>query len=205
MSCSPFDLRDYLLEELAAGERRQVEKHVSTCAGCRDELQRLQLTHAALRSLPDEEIPRGIAFVSDKVFEPAPWRRAWQTFWGSWPRLVFASAAMLSAALVFTSVHRPAAPAVVSVPAATVDTARLEADFNRRLDDAVRQAVAQSEARQEQKTAALIASVRKQDEFDRNAMRMQVEQSFDVLQKRYNSVIISANNALSAAMQGESK
>ena len=46
MSCSPFDLRDYLLEELAAGDRREVEKHVRACAGCREELDRLRLTQA---------------------------------------------------------------------------------------------------------------------------------------------------------------
>ena len=31
MSCSPFDLKDYFLEELADPERRQVEAHVKNC------------------------------------------------------------------------------------------------------------------------------------------------------------------------------
>ena len=76
MSCSPFDLRDYLLGELAAPERSQVENHVGSCHDCREELARLQFTQAALRALPEEEIPQRIAFVSDKVFAPSPWRRA---------------------------------------------------------------------------------------------------------------------------------
>ena len=75
MSCSPFDLRDYFLKELADPQRRQVEAHVKTCPPCREELERLQLTEAALFSLRDEEIPQRIAFVSDKIFEPSPWRR----------------------------------------------------------------------------------------------------------------------------------
>src|SRR5215472_8380288 len=151
MRCSPFDLRDYLLEELATNDRRQVEKHVALCSSCREELQRLDLTQAALRSLPDEELPRGIAFVSDKVFEPSPWRRAWQAFWGSSARLGFASAAMLSAALVVTALNRAVPAPPVSTPVPQIDTARLEAEFDRRLHIAVQKGVAESEARQTQK------------------------------------------------------
>jgi len=86
MSCSPFDLRDYALDELDAAQRRQVESHVAACAVCREELDRLRMTRLALARLPDEEIPRRIAFVSDKVFEPA-WYARW---WAALPRLAFA-------------------------------------------------------------------------------------------------------------------
>ena len=92
MSCSPFDLRDYCLEELNADQKRQVESHVAGCSACREELERLRLTRQALARLPEEEIPRRIAFVSDKVFEPA-WYARW---WAGLPRLAFA-AAMLAA------------------------------------------------------------------------------------------------------------
>ena len=44
MSCSPFDLRDYFLQELASPQQRQVEAHVKTCAPCREELDRLRIT-----------------------------------------------------------------------------------------------------------------------------------------------------------------
>jgi len=44
MSCSPFDLKDYFLKELADPQRRQVEAHVKSCEPCREELDRLQLT-----------------------------------------------------------------------------------------------------------------------------------------------------------------
>ena len=107
MSCSPFDLRDYAFDELTEKERREVELHVRTCDGCREELQRLHLTQSALLALRDEEIPQRIAFVSDKVFEPSPLRRWMQSVWRSGPRLGFASAAMLSAALLLSAWLRP--------------------------------------------------------------------------------------------------
>src|SRR5215469_10183983 len=104
MSCSPFDLRDYFLKELPGPEGKQVEVHIKTCAACREELERLRMTEAALGSLRDEEMPQRLAFVSDKIFEPSPVRRAWAAFWDSSARLGFASAAMLSAALVVYTV-----------------------------------------------------------------------------------------------------
>ena len=48
MSCSPFDLRDYFLQELTDPQQRQVEAHVKTCQPCREELDRLSVTQAAL-------------------------------------------------------------------------------------------------------------------------------------------------------------
>jgi anti-sigma factor RsiW len=154
MSCSPFDLRDYLLQELAGPQqRRQVEAHVKTCAPCREELDRLRITEAALLSLADEEIPQRIAFVSDKIFEPSPWRRWLAAFWNSGARLGFVSAAMLSASLVLfalkqapapaLSVMRPSIPAAVTVThaAAVPEAVVPEAEIQRRIQTAVEQAV----------------------------------------------------------------
>jgi hypothetical protein len=114
MSCSPFDIRDYHFQELTDPQRLQVESHVKTCRPCREELAQLQLTESALFTLREEEIPQRIAFVSDPVFEPSPFRRFFSDLWGSTARLGFASAAMLSTALVVFSLTRPA-PATVQV------------------------------------------------------------------------------------------
>src|SRR5215471_8554932 len=103
MSCSPFDLREYFLKELADPERKQVEQHVRGCHTCREELDRLQITESALFSLREEEIPQRIAFVSDKIFEPSPLKRWLTAFWGSSARLGFAAAAMLSVAITFST------------------------------------------------------------------------------------------------------
>lgn len=114
MSCSPFDLKDYFFGELKSAERDAVEAHAATCEVCREELNALQSTRAALLSIPDEEPPRRIAFVSDKVFEP----RWWQVLWNSGPKLGFASAAMLSAAILFHGFTARPSPAVIEAEVA---------------------------------------------------------------------------------------
>ncbi len=178
MSCSPFDLRDYFFGELPEKDRRQVEAHSKTCVACREELQRLESTQAVLLTVKDEEIPQRIGFVSDRVYEPSVLRRWWRAFWGSAPRLGFASAAMLSAAIVVSAMHRPAPP-----PAApTVDVAglqrKLQSDFSRQLNEAVTKAVADSDARHAQQTAELLAAATKrfntQLESDREVFAQRV-------------------------------
>ena len=166
MSCSPFDLKDYFLKELPTPQALQVEEHIKTCAGCREELDRLRLTETALFSLRDEEIPQRIAFVSDKIFEPSPVRRWFSAFWGSAGRLGFASAAMLSAALVFSSVNKPApAPGnkdrVVIQP--TVATGPTEAEIQGRIDAAVGKAVDRA-VTQSAETRKVISDLRRENE-----------------------------------------
>jgi len=144
MRCSPFDLRDYYLKELTDLQQRQVESHVKDCSACREELERLRLTQAALFSLRDEEIPQRIAFVSDPVFEPSGPRRWWTALWGSPGRLGFASAAMLSAALLISAFTWSAGRG----PASVVSSAEV--------DRRIQQAVYASEARQTAKTTQLV-------------------------------------------------
>jgi anti-sigma factor RsiW len=150
MSCSPFDLRDYFLKELPGPEGKQVEVHIKTCPACREELERLRATEAALVSLRDEELPQRLAFVSDKIFEPSPVRRAWAAFWGSGARLGFAAAAMLSAALVAYTVGglRKGGGGEIAL------TPQIQAVVDR--------AVAASEARMEQRIAAVQEENRKE-------------------------------------------
>ena len=95
MSETPHDLRDYLFDELNAAERAEVEAHLSASPDAREELDRLRVTQQALLSVPDEEIPRRIGFVSDKVFEPSRARRLWQGFWAAAPQAAFGMAAVL--------------------------------------------------------------------------------------------------------------
>lgn len=153
MSCSPFDIRDYYLKELTDPQQRQVEAHVKDCPACREQLQQLRLTQAALFSLRDEEIPQRIAFVSDPVFEPSHARRWWTAFWGSGARLGFASAAMLSAALLFSTLTRT--PPVAGLSATEID---------RR----IQQAVYLSEARQTAKTTQLVHDLAQRADSEHN-------------------------------------
>lgn len=160
MSCSPFDLKDYFLRELTDPQQLQVEAHVKTCQPCREELERLNLTQSALYSLRDEEIPQRIAFVSDKIFEPSPWRRWLAGFWGSAARLGFASAAMLSAAIVVYALRPPATVLVESKPPQqVVQPVVSDADIQARVNAAVERATADLDERQAERNRQLVADL----------------------------------------------
>jgi len=128
MSCPQQNLKDYLLGELAGPDREKVESHLQACPLCRTELERLRLAISTVKSLPEEEIPYRIAFVSDKIFEPGFWRR----LWNSGPRLGFASAALLAAAIVIHGwLARPAGPSAGELAAME---ARIQQEVARRLE-----------------------------------------------------------------------
>ncbi|MEK7404903.1 MAG: zf-HC2 domain-containing protein [Acidobacteriota bacterium] len=173
MSCAPFDLKDYFLGELGEPEAQQVRTHLGACLACREELERLRLTQAALLTLRDEEVPRRIAFVSDKVFE----RRWWQWLWQSGPRLGFASAAVLSLAILAHALLAPSPP--VTQP---VDTAALE----QRIESAIAKAVAETEARQAAQIQKAVSAAREEMEFQRKADLLAVEENLEVFKKRMN-------------------
>jgi len=134
MNCESFDWKGYALGELAANERREAEAHAATCEGCRGELAHVRLTVDTLSALREEEVPRRIAFVSDKVFEP----RWWDTFL----RPTFAAACVLAAAIVMHGyMTRPAAMDAAAIQArinqavvrAVADVERHNADLDRKL------------------------------------------------------------------------
>lgn len=192
MSCSPFDLRDYFFGELAEPERRQLELHVRNCSGCHEDLDRLRITHSTMLALRDEEVPQRIGFVSDKVFEPSLVRRLWLAFWGSSGRLGFASAALLSVALVVFSFYRPAGAAPPSA-AAQVDTAKIEAQVTDRVGAAVEKAVAESEARQARKMAEVLAATERRFQERRKADMDNVADELSYLKKQYGVMVLASN------------
>jgi anti-sigma factor RsiW len=175
MSCSPFDLKDYFLKELPSPQRLQVEAHVKTCLTCREELERLHLTEAALFSLRDEEIPQRIAFVSDQIFEPSPLRRWVSGFWGSTARLGFASALVLSASIFYFAATRPApAPDRTAAPtmaAVTPSSQEVPQQIQQQIQQAVSKAVAEVEARQTEKNKELVSYFERQSEETLKSVR----------------------------------
>jgi hypothetical protein len=188
MSCSKFDVKGYFLEELSEEERGEIQAHLSRCEGCREELEQLRLTGAALMTVRDEEIPQRIAFVSDRVFEPNWWQRWWQ----SAPRLGFASAAILSLAIFFHAATRPAAEAP-GLDTAAVEQ-MVEREVARRLDAAVAQAVNAAEKRSETQTSEMLRAAEDRFEIQRRADMLAVQESFDYLRKQVNvSFLASAN------------
>ena len=205
MSCSPIDLKDYVLKELAEAERRKLEAHLKSCPGCREEVDRLRLTEAALFSLREEEIPQRIAFVSDPVFEPSPWRRWWSGLWGSSARLGFVSAAMVSAAILFSAVTRPAparlmpAPAPVQTIAATAAPPAIsDAEIERRIQAAVDKAVTAGQEKQMAQVRQLVAELQ-QTRMDLKVAAVQL----DYDQRRADNIRRMGYDSPRAAVGGQ--
>ena len=68
------DWKAYVLGEMDAPAQRAAEAHASSCEACQEEVASLRITLDAMATLREEEMPRRIAFVSDKVFEPKWWQ-----------------------------------------------------------------------------------------------------------------------------------
>ena len=135
MSCSNYDWKAYALGEIDAGARIQMEAHAATCISCREELAGLRLTLDAMSTLREEEIPKRIAFVSDKVFEPR-WYRMFL-------RPSFAAAGVLAAAILVHAFARP-----------SLDQQALQTQ----IETAVNKAVADTEDRHTQQLREVLAN-----------------------------------------------
>ena len=124
MSCiSPDakpDWKAYLLGELNPEVSRQAEAHLAACSNCHEEVATLRLTLDTLSTLREEEVPRRIAFVSDKVFEPRWWQRVFSP--------TFAAGALVAGAIL---VHGSLKPGQAQVDAAvTKAVSQVEARHN---------------------------------------------------------------------------
>ena len=158
MSCKLQDNRPdwkaYALGELEAGARREAEVHAAACGACQEELAALRVTLDALATLREEEIPRRIAFVSDKVFEP----RWWQ---GLWRAPSFAAAALIAAAILVHAFVRPPASSGMDAQMQARVTAAIQQQMNAEVD---RRVAAQSSASVEQAVTNAVAETEKRDD-----------------------------------------
>jgi hypothetical protein len=197
-TCERLDeVRDFAFDEVPASARASVKKHIAGCDECAAELDRLQLTTAALRILPDREVPQRIAFVSDKVFEPSAMSRWFGGLWNSAARLGFASAAMLAVALIVSAYHHPApgpAPAVGAATATQVvaaNAAMQSPDVSQQVNEAVARAVAQVRAEDSAMSAQITrAALEEQDrkhEQEHRALQVAMEENMTLLQKRFDT------------------
>jgi anti-sigma factor RsiW len=189
MSCSAVDLKAYVVGELAQREKAAVEDHVLACHSCHDELDRLNFTRSALASLEDEEMPRRIAFVSDRVFEP----RWWQTMWRSGPAMGFASAALLAAAILAHGFARPVAPATgASADAAQIER-RVEAQISARMNAALTKAVNDAQAKQAAEFANVLNATTTRFELQRQSDLATVQQAAEYYEKQMGRFVMASN------------
>jgi hypothetical protein len=185
-NCSADALKEYYFGEVDRAVRDATEAHLSECGGCRAELERLRTTRASLAALREEELPRRIAFVSDKVFEPSWWQRIWT--WG--PQLGFVQAAALIAiSLGGYAWLRPASGPMINTAAME---ARIAAEVERRLDAAVTRAVNEVESRQGARIVEAVAAAEKRMEFERRAEQAMVEKNFEYMQKQLNRMYLAS-------------
>jgi anti-sigma factor RsiW len=196
MTCS-FDLKEYALGECPRDVAGRLEAHLAQCGACREELARLQLTQATLMALREEEIPRRIAFVSDRVFEPRWYRR----IWNSGPQLGFVAASLLAAAILvhaFTGIATPPPPREVAAQNSQAVEEQVRREVSARLDSAVESAVAKavaaSEERQQRKTVELLRAAEQRFELDRRATLEAVAEQTRILQKQVNNMYVVAQN-----------
>jgi anti-sigma factor RsiW len=198
MNCADVDLKGYFVEELPAGERRVVEEHLLGCDSCQAEMERLRTTHAALLALREEEVPRRIAFVSDKVMEPT-W---WQRFWHSGPRLGFAAAAMLSLAIVVHGVSRPVQAPAASQTALDQRVKAMEAAFDQRLQKEVEMRVAAAvdarlsarETEYQNRLASTVADAERRVREQNRQELLAVRDAYEILRKQNNiNYTVAAN------------
>jgi anti-sigma factor RsiW len=176
-------LKDYVFGELDAAGRRAVEAACAADPALREELARLQVTQSALFSLREEELPRRIAFVSDKVFEP----KWWQIWLNSGPRLGFASAALLAGAIVF---HGAVQPKPVAAPV-SMD----QAAFERRISEEVTRALPVVLEKAEQRHRTQLASAIKEAEGKYERLRredqMNMEASYSLFREKQAAMMVS--------------
>ena len=178
------DWKSYALGELDAGARREAELHATACSSCQDELAGLRVTLDALSTLREEEVPRRIAFVSDKVFAPK--------WWQSLLRPSFAAGAVVAVAILVHAFVRPPLPvntvdtnviearvtaAVNQQMTAEVDR-RVAAEVSTTVQQAVTKAVADTQARDDQRTVQLLAAAERRYAESAEILNKQVSQIY---------------------------
>jgi len=189
MNCSPDLIRDYFFGELAAPQRAAADQHLANgCPACREELDSLSGVRASLLSITDEEPPRRIAFVSDKVFEP----RWWQKMWNSSAQLGFAAAAMLAVAiLVHGFAVRPATMIATAAPAtqagtaaASFDKAAFDAELDRRVKLEVARVLLTGESKQTERVLEVLNTKLRQTESQRSEDLVLIREYMERMEKR---------------------
>jgi anti-sigma factor RsiW len=151
------ELKDYLLGELNETERRAVEERLAADSSYRLEYERLTMTPQALLAVPEPEMPRRIAFVSDPVFERRP--SLWQRLMG--PAWAYGCAAMLSCAIL----------AHGFLARSAADESAIQA----RIDKAVASVRLENEKRYEQ----MVVAVEKTFEYQRRESLRPVRASYE--------------------------
>lgn len=179
-----MDIRDYAMGEGSAAERQSLAAELAKSAELREELQRYELTLTALQAVPEEEIPRRIAFVSDPVFAPKWWQKMF-----AMPQWGFASAALLGAAILGHGWMMRPVTVVAQAPVvheAGISKAELKA--------VVAQAVAEVETRQREMMRVALSEAEKKHQDERQMMAVTFDENMMLMRKQLNRMYMSTAN-----------
>ena len=191
MENSPIDLNAYALGEATPAERDAAAVLLAQSFEAREDFERLQLTLAALNGIREEEMPRRIAFVSDPVFEPA-W---WQRFFSSAPKLGFAGASLLAAAITAHGFLLRPVPQPVALPIAAISQADVDAAVGAAVAKAVSTAVqtvdARADARVHQQVQVALSDAEKRFSNERQMMAVSFEENLSILRKQMNRMYVT--------------
>ena len=190
MNCSEIDIKGYFLQELTAAERAVADRHVRECAGCAEELDRLRITESALLALPEEEMPRRLVFAAERPPQPEP--SLWRRFWNSGPKLGFASAAMLSCAILVHGLTPPT-PQTPAAAAPTVDIAAIEARLEQSFEAKLAAGIAEAEKRADQRAAKLAAANEQKLANEYRAEVVTLASQVEWLTKKMNVMRVASN------------
>lgn len=179
-----LDIRDYAMGEGSPAERQAFAAELAKSAELREELQRYELTLAALQSVPEEEIPRRIAFVSDPVFAP----KWWQRFFAA-PQWGLVSAAVLGAAILGHGwMMRPVTVVAQAPVVREVGISKEE------LKAVVAQAVAEAESRQRETLRVALSEAEKKHQEERQMMAVTFDENMMLMRKQMNRMLVSSAN-----------
>lgn len=200
MTCQ-VDIKAYALGEATPAERRTAETHIASCAVCRSEFESLNMLRTVLMTDPDQEPPRRIAFVSDKIFEPKWWQRALGIGAGWNPMQLLAPVALSAlASFAIVKVQSVGMP-VGSIASAGPNSNQLvqqssaprgetdrDKDVAARVDAAVKQAVAEVRAQDQAQTSQLLQAserrMRAEHEQSMAETMAAVDYRFELMRKR---------------------
>lgn len=157
-----------------------------------EDQERVAAMIAALRQVPDQDPPRRIAFVSDKVFEP----RWWQRFpaWG----MASASAMLSVSILAHGWMMRPVAPAPAAVataqtmPADPATYEKISRQLESRFEARLTGALADAKVTHDAQLKDAVQVVEKRLEFQHRAQMLTVEENFDLFRKQMNRMIVAS-------------
>ena len=181
MDNPPIDLTAYALGDASPADSAAAASFLAQSSEAREEFERLQFTLTALHSLRDEEMPRRIAFVSDPVFE-APW---WHRLLGSGPRLGFAGASLLAAAITAHGYLMRPLPVIAQAPAQIATLSQSD------IDSAVVKAVQSIEARQQKQMTVALSEIEKRHSLETQMMAVGFRENLDLVRKQLNMVYVS--------------